>query len=215
LALFWIVEGGRRYLFEFELSDFEFVSDFDIRISDLSRSSVPQATLHERCSKIDLLVADVDGVLTDGSIMYADNDVEVKVFHVRDGSGLKLWHLAGKRSALLSGRTSKAVAVRAAELGVDTVLQGTTEKLPAFERLLQERGLVPEQACFVADDLPDLPVLRRCGLAVAVADACAEVAEDAHYVTCADGGRGAIRETIELILRAQGLWQTIVAGYRT
>ena len=176
---------------------------------------MPEASLQERCSRIDLLVADVDGVLTDGGIIYADNDVELKVFHVRDGSGLKLWHLAGKRSVLLSGRSSKTVAVRAAELGIDAVVQGATDKLPLFEQLLQERGLRAEQACFVGDDLPDIPVLRRSGLAVAVADACAEVIEDAHYITRAAGGRGAVRETIELVLRAQGLWQKFVAKYRS
>lgn len=172
-------------------------------------------TLAERCGKIELLVLDVDGVLTDGGIIYADNDVEVKRFHVRDGSGLKLWHRAGKRSAIITGRTSKVVDVRAAELDIGPVMQGQSDKLAAFRAVLGQTGRRPEQVCCMGDDVPDLPLLRHCGLAVAVADACAEVRSDAHYVTQASGGRGAVREVIELILRCQGHWQPIVERYRT
>jgi YrbI family 3-deoxy-D-manno-octulosonate 8-phosphate phosphatase len=169
-------------------------------------------TLQDRCTRIELLVVDVDGVLTDGSIIYSDNGVELKVFHVRDGSGLKLWQQAGKKSAIISGRSANMVAVRAAEVGIGQVVQGAADKLPAFQGLLQ--GLTPEQVCYVGDDVPDLPVLHRCGLAVAVADACPEVIAAAHYVTRAPGGRGAVRETIEFILSAQGLWQKLLAQYR-
>jgi YrbI family 3-deoxy-D-manno-octulosonate 8-phosphate phosphatase len=176
---------------------------------------VEQPTLQQRCERIELLVLDVDGVLTDGSIIYADNDVEVKTFHVRDGSGLKLWQMAGKRSAIISGRTSRIVNVRAAELDIVVVVQGAMDKLAAFEQLLQSQGLRPEQAAFVGDDVPDLPVLRRCGLAVAVADACPEVVEEAHYVTRLPGGHGAVREAIELILKAQGLWTKLLERYRS
>jgi YrbI family 3-deoxy-D-manno-octulosonate 8-phosphate phosphatase len=169
-------------------------------------------TLQDRCRRIELLIVDVDGVLTDGSIIYGDNEVELKVFHVRDGSGLKLWQQAGKRSAILSGRSAKMVAIRAAEVGIGQVIQGAVDKLPAFQELLQ--GLEPAQVCYVGDDVPDLPVLARSGLAVAVADACPEVVAAAHYVTRAAGGRGAVRETIELILSAQGLWQKMLAQLR-
>jgi 3-deoxy-D-manno-octulosonate 8-phosphate phosphatase (KDO 8-P phosphatase) len=167
-------------------------------------------SLAVRCAGIELLVVDVDGVLTDGSIVYTDNDGEVKAFHVRDGSGLKLWRLAGKSAALISGRTSRAVEVRAAELGIAPVVQGAANKLPAFRTLLSGAGWRPQQVCYLGDDVPDLPVLRECGLAAAVADACPEVRAAAHYVTRAAGGRGAVREVIELILRCQGSWQGLV-----
>src|SRR5271155_1582948 len=117
-----------------------------------------------------MLVLDVDGVLTDGSIVYADNGVELKTFHVRDGSGLKLWHMAGKKSAIITGRTSQVVAVRAAELGVGRVIQGAADKRGGFHELLADSGLQAGQVCCVGDDLPDLPLLWQCGLAVAVAD---------------------------------------------
>jgi YrbI family 3-deoxy-D-manno-octulosonate 8-phosphate phosphatase len=168
------------------------------------------STLQERCSHIAMLVLDVDGVLTDGGIVYGDNGVELKQFHVRDGSALKIWQHAGKRAAIITGRTSPIVAVRAAELGIDPVYQGAMEKMPAYRRLLTDAGLGPEQVCYVGDDVPDLPLLGSCGLAVAVADACPEVLAAAQYVTRAAGGRGAVRETIELILRCQGLWQRVV-----
>jgi 3-deoxy-D-manno-octulosonate 8-phosphate phosphatase (KDO 8-P phosphatase) len=171
-------------------------------------------TLAQRCAPVELLVVDVDGVLTDGGIVYADNGTEIKAFHVRDGSGLKIWQYLGKRSAIITGRISRVVDVRAAEVGIDPVIQGALDKAPAFEQLLLQSGLTPEQVCFVGDDVPDLPAMRRCGLAVAVADACPECKEDAHYVTTAAGGRGAVREAIELILHCQGLWRHVVERFR-
>jgi 3-deoxy-D-manno-octulosonate 8-phosphate phosphatase (KDO 8-P phosphatase) len=169
--------------------------------------------LQQRCAAVALLVADVDGVLTDGGIVHGGG-LELKEFHVRDGSGLKLWHQAGKRTALITGRSSAAVEVRAAELGIEFVTQGASAKWPAYRELLARAGARPEEVCYVGDDLPDLPPLLHCGLAVAVADACAEVRADAHYVTRAPGGRGAVRETVELILRCQGHWQELVARLR-
>src|SRR6516225_1279178 len=139
-------------------------------------------TLHERCAAIELLVADVDGVLTDGGIVYGSDGIELKQFHVRDGSGLKCWEQAGKRAAFLTGRRSAVVERRGLELGVAFVIQGAVEKLPALRRLLGETGLTPEQVCYIGDDLADLPSLRTCGLAVAVADACVEVRAEAHYI---------------------------------
>jgi 3-deoxy-D-manno-octulosonate 8-phosphate phosphatase (KDO 8-P phosphatase) len=172
--------------------------------------SQPGPSLAQRAAAIELLLLDVDGVLTDGRIVYTDNGVELKTFHVRDGSGLKLWHLAGKKSAILSGRTSKAVEVRAAELGVGLVLQGISDKRAGFQQVLMQTRLRAEQVCCVGDDIPDLPLLRQCGLAVAVADACPEARSAAQYVTQAAGGAGAVRETIELILRCQDRWQKLV-----
>jgi 3-deoxy-D-manno-octulosonate 8-phosphate phosphatase (KDO 8-P phosphatase) len=167
-------------------------------------------TLGERCASIELLLLDVDGVLTDGCIVYGDNDAELKSFHVRDGSGLKFWHLAGNKAAIISGRTSPVVEKRAAELEVALVVQGAPDKLAAYRQVLAATGLDRNQVCFIGDDVPDLPVLRDCRLAVAVADACPEVRAAAHYLTRAAGGLGAVREVVELILRCQGKWRAIV-----
>ena len=169
--------------------------------------------LAARAAAVRLLLLDVDGVLTDGSVIYADDGSELKRFHVRDGSGLKLWHAAGKRSAIVSGRQSAAVERRAAELGIGPVLQGRDDKLAALAEVLAATGLTPEEVCAVGDDLPDLPVLRRCGLAVAVADACPEVRAAAAYVTAAPGGRGAVREAVEWLLKAQGRWDELTARF--
>lgn len=170
--------------------------------------------LQSRAAKIELLVLDVDGVLTDGSIVYTAERVEIKRFHVRDGSGLKFWHNLGKRSAILSGRTSPAVELRAAELGISPVFQGRSDKSLAFEVLLIQTGLKPEQVCAIGDDLPDLALMHRAGLAVAVADACVEVRSAADYITKPSGGRGAIRDAIEWLLKLQGKWERIVTEFK-
>ncbi|HZU34610.1 MAG TPA: HAD hydrolase family protein [Gemmataceae bacterium] len=167
-------------------------------------------TLAQRCRPIELLILDVDGVLTPGGIVYGDTGFELKAFHVRDGSGLKLWRLAGKQVAIITGRQSPVVDVRAAELGIELVHQGRADKGAACREIVASQKLQPEQVCAIGDDVPDLPVLRECGLAVAVADACVDVLTSAHYITKAAGGRGAVRETSELILRCQGHWQRLV-----
>jgi 3-deoxy-D-manno-octulosonate 8-phosphate phosphatase (KDO 8-P phosphatase) len=169
--------------------------------------------LDARAAKIELLLLDVDGVLTDGSIVYAADGLEIKRFHVRDGAGLKFWHNLGKRSAIVSGRSSPAVDVRARELGIAPVFQGCASKLSAFEAILDRTGLRADQVCAIGDDLPEMPLLSRSGLAVAVADACPEVRAAAHYTTRLPGGRGAVREAIEWLLRLQGRWDGIVAEY--
>ncbi|MBX9623046.1 MAG: HAD hydrolase family protein [Gemmataceae bacterium] len=166
--------------------------------------------LPDRAARVELLLLDVDGVLTDGSILYADDGAELKRFHVRDGSGLKLWRLAGKRAAIVSGRKSVAVERRAAELGIAPVLQGRDDKLAAFAEVLAATGLTAGQVCAVGDDLPDLPVLLRAGVAVAVADASPEVREAADYVTMVPGGRGAVRDAIEWLLKLRGEWERLV-----
>jgi 3-deoxy-D-manno-octulosonate 8-phosphate phosphatase (KDO 8-P phosphatase) len=160
--------------------------------------------LPDRAARIDLLLLDVDGVLTDGSIVYTDGGEELKRFHVRDGSGLKLWRAAGKRAAIVSGRSSPAVDRRAAELGVAPVLQGRDDKLAALGEVLAGLRLTADRVCAVGDDLPDLPVMRACGLAVAVADACEEVRAAADLTTITPGGRGAVREAVEWLLKLQG-----------
>jgi 3-deoxy-D-manno-octulosonate 8-phosphate phosphatase (KDO 8-P phosphatase) len=171
-------------------------------------------TLAERCRAVRLLVLDVDGVLTEGGIVYGTGGLEVKRFHVRDGAGLKLWRLAGRRCALITGRSSPVVDARAAELGIDFVFQGAPDKAPAYRRLLEESALEPSAVCYVGDDLPDLPPLRTCGLAAVVGDGCREARAAAHYVTHTPGGCGAVREVIELILRCQGEWDRLTERLR-
>ncbi len=171
--------------------------------------------LSARAAAIELLLLDVDGVLTDGSVVYLDDGRELKRFHVRDGSALKLWRAAGKRAAIVSGRSSPVVERRAAELGVAPVLQGRDDKLAAFDDILRATGLTPQQVCAIGDDLPDVPVLRRCGLAVAVSDACAEAREVAHHVTAVPGGRGAVRDAVEWMLKLQGRWAEVTNRYVT
>jgi 3-deoxy-D-manno-octulosonate 8-phosphate phosphatase (KDO 8-P phosphatase) len=169
--------------------------------------------LHERCQAIEMLVMDVDGVLTDGSIVYSDQGGEIKAFHVRDGSGLKIWMGLDKKTGIITGRASTIVRRRAAELGITCVVQGAGNKLEALDQMLADQKLERRAAAYVGDDLPDLEALAACGLAVAVADACPEARARAHYVTTVPGGRGAVREAIEVILRAQGRWHEAVARF--
>jgi 3-deoxy-D-manno-octulosonate 8-phosphate phosphatase (KDO 8-P phosphatase) len=167
--------------------------------------------LTTRCQPIELLVADVDGVLTDGVIAVDDQGVETKHFHVRDGLAFGLWHRAGKQAAILSGRRAAAVDRRAVELKIAHVLQGHEQKAAPFQALIEGLGLAPFQVCFVGDDLPDLPVLLAVGLAACPADAVAEVKGAAHLITRALGGRGAVREIVEVILKSQGKWNDLIA----
>jgi 3-deoxy-D-manno-octulosonate 8-phosphate phosphatase (KDO 8-P phosphatase) len=167
------------------------------------------ADLSARCAAIELLAVDVDGVLTDGAIVIDDRGVESKHFYVRDGLAYSLWHRAGRRSAILSGRRAEVVERRAAELQIGHVAQGLAEKGEPFRALLASLDLQPRQVCFVGDDLVDMPVLRAVGLAACPADAPAEVRQSVHLVTSAFGGRGAVREVVEVILKAQGLWHSL------
>jgi 3-deoxy-D-manno-octulosonate 8-phosphate phosphatase (KDO 8-P phosphatase) len=166
----------------------------------------PPETLLARARRVRCLILDVDGVLTDGSIVTDGHGRETKTFNVRDGHGIKLLQWHGVEVAIISGRRSPATAARAAELGIALVYQGTLDKVQAFEALLATRGLAAEETAFLGDDLVDVPVLRRVGLAVAVADAAAELAPYVHHVTSAPGGRGAAREVAELLLKAQERW---------
>lgn len=168
------------------------------------------AALGERIARIEILVLDVDGVLTDGRIVFADDGTEIKAFHVRDGAAIRFWIDAGKQVAIISGRNSPIVSKRAAELGITRIVQGIGAKLPALRKLCIEAGLRPEQVCVVGDDLPDWPLLRNCGLGIAVADACPELLAAAHWVTALRGGCGAVREVIERLMQGQGLWQALL-----
>src|SRR5262245_5322645 len=176
---------------------------------------LPPDELTRRAAAIELLVLDVDGVLTNGGVIYAGEEIEIKAFHVRDGSALKWWRASGRRVAAISGRSAAAVTRRAAELGISPLVQGADDKLAALRVLLAGPGLRADQVCAIGDDLPDLPLLRNVGLGVAVANAAPEVREDAHLVTRASGGDGAVREVVETLLRAQGRWPAIVERYRS
>lgn len=164
-------------------------------------------------SKIKLLVMDVDGVLTDGTVLINSDGSEGKNFSIVDGHGIKLWHRAGFVTAVISGRPSGATTVRAEQLSIGHMVQGTKKKLPAYESLLEELSLTPDQTAYIGDDLLDLPPVRRAGLGVAVANAVDELKEHADYVTAAKGGEGAVREVIELILKNNGKWPELMERY--
>jgi 3-deoxy-D-manno-octulosonate 8-phosphate phosphatase (KDO 8-P phosphatase) len=164
-------------------------------------------------ARVRLLCLDVDGVLTDGSILLDDHGVETKRFFVRDGTGLRMWQRAGGLVAIITGRSGDAVRRRAEELGIDRVLSGVERKGPAFEELLVELGIAAHEAAMVGDDLPDLPVLSRCGYPVAVLDASPEVQAVAAWITSHPGGRGAVREVVEHLLHARGAWEAAVAHF--
>ena len=162
--------------------------------------------------KITLLLLDCDGVLTDGTLYFDSSGNELKTFHTHDGTGLKYLLRAGLKAAILSGRASAPVDARARELGIEA-FQGEKDKAAAYENIKARFGVTDEQVCYVADDLTDIPVLRQVGYAVAVPNARPEVKQLAHYVTTALGGRGAVREVVELILKAQGKWAGIIKRY--
>jgi len=163
--------------------------------------------------RIRLLVLDVDGVLSDGRILYDSTGAETKAFCAADGQGIKYWRRSGHRVAILSGRDSQAVQQRAAELGIELVRTGAKDKLPAFLDLLEEAGCAAEEVGYVGDDLVDIPVMARAGFAAAVPGAPQEVRRLAHYVTRAPGGAGAVREVIELILKYQDRWADVTQRY--
>jgi 3-deoxy-D-manno-octulosonate 8-phosphate phosphatase (KDO 8-P phosphatase) len=169
--------------------------------------------VQKRAARIKLLLMDCDGVLTDGRIWLFENGEEQKGFHTRDGLGIDLFHRAGLRSGIISGRTSSAVQKRAQGLGMSFVIQGCEDKRKAFAETLEHAGVENLEVAFIGDDLNDIPLMLRSGLGVAVADAALETREHAHYVTTAAGGSGAVREVIELILKSQGRWDDLIASY--
>ena len=174
---------------------------------------IDDAELARRARRVEWLLLDVDGVFTDGRLYYSAAGEELKAFHVRDGLGVELARRAGLKVGLLSGRSSRALERRARDLSLDAVILGHSEKAAAFERFVAERGTAPARVAFAGDDLLDLPVMLRCGLAFAPADACDEVRRHAHRVLAAPGGGGAVREIVETVLRARGEWERLVAGY--
>jgi 3-deoxy-D-manno-octulosonate 8-phosphate phosphatase (KDO 8-P phosphatase) len=158
--------------------------------------------LSERFRRVKLLIMDCDGVLTDGRLYFGPTGEELKVFFVRDGQGLAYWHKAGFRSGIISGRSNAILEMRARQLGIEFIWQGRKEKVSALHELVAAAGVSAEEACFVGDDTPDAEVFPLVGLGVAVGDALDEVKTAAHYVTNCAGGRGAVREVIDLLLAA-------------
>lgn len=167
----------------------------------------------ERAAAVKLVIFDVDGVLTDGSLFFGHDGREYKVFHSRDGHGMKMLHASGVELAVITARNSPAVSYRMANLGIDHLYQGQLEKLPAYKEVLRKLAVTPEQVAYVGDDLVDLPVMIRVGLAVAVQDAHPLVKKHAHWITPSLGGHGAARDICELIMEAQGTWEPRIRAY--
>jgi 3-deoxy-D-manno-octulosonate 8-phosphate phosphatase (KDO 8-P phosphatase) len=160
----------------------------------------------KRAFPIKMIIMDVDGTLTDGTLFILPDGEEVKSYNVRDGLGILLAHLAGIKTAIITGKTSKALERRAEKLRVHELHQGILDKKPAFEAILKKHGLTPEEVAYIGDDLGDLEVIRSAGLAGAVADAHPLIKKHAHFICGLGGGRGAVREFIEFILESQGKW---------
>jgi 3-deoxy-D-manno-octulosonate 8-phosphate phosphatase (KDO 8-P phosphatase) len=176
------------------------------------------ASVRRRASRIRLLLMDVDGTLTDGHVCLLSQPdgtaVELKNFSAHDGQGLTTAAQAGLRTGVISGRESPAMRRRAKESKIEFVYEACPVKIPAYEEILKKTGVSDEEAAYVGDDLPDLPVMRRVGLAIAVANASEEVLRAAHYITTRRGGDGGVREAIELILKAQGKWESMIEKAR-
>jgi 3-deoxy-D-manno-octulosonate 8-phosphate phosphatase (KDO 8-P phosphatase) len=169
--------------------------------------------MDDRLKKIKLLILDADGVMTDGRIIFDSNGVESKFFNVKDGHGIKMLQRSGVEVGIISGRESMVVTNRAIELGITQVYQKSLDKLAPYRRMQEATGCTDEQVAFMGDDLIDIPVLRRVGFAAAPADAIAEVLPFTHFVAKSRGGWGAVREVCDLILKAQGSWDSATSRY--
>jgi YrbI family 3-deoxy-D-manno-octulosonate 8-phosphate phosphatase len=170
-------------------------------------------SLANSCANIELILSDVDGVMTDGGIHVLDDGRQMVTFHIRDGMGVRIWREAGKRFGIVSGRNLEAIRRRAADLWLDIVQVGVDDKLPAVDAIAAELKLSREQVCYVGDDLLDLATIRAVGLGVAVADAVEDVRHAAKYTTSVRGGQAAVREVVELILKNTGRWEDVVRRY--
>jgi 3-deoxy-D-manno-octulosonate 8-phosphate phosphatase (KDO 8-P phosphatase) len=184
--------------------------EFETRNSKIGREE-----LIRRVKSVKLLLMDCDGVMTDARLCLTANGDEQKAFHARDGQGISVWHRAGWQSGIISGRTSSSVERRAHELKMKYVHQYAKNKIIAFEEIIADAQVSADECCYIGDDLGDVALMRRVGFAVAVADAAAETKTAAHYVTTLSGGQGAVREVIELILKAQNRWDELVAQVTT
>lgn len=169
--------------------------------------------INEKAARVRLLIFDVDGVLTDGSLFVGDDGQEYKAFNSRDGHGIKMLQKYGVEIAIITGRTSQVVEHRMANLGITHIYQGKLEKLPAYEELRKKLGISPEETAYVGDDVVDLPVMRRVGLAIAVQDAHPLVRQHSHWQTPSTGGRGAARDVCEMLMEAKGVLQDELGHY--
>ncbi len=167
--------------------------------------------VNEIAARIKLVILDVDGVMTDGRIIIHDDGSETRIFDIKDGLGTVALQMLGVEVAIITSKKSGAVARRAEELRIKRFHEGVRKKVPVYEQMLEEMGITDEEVCYVGDDLNDLGMMKRVGLPVAVADAVPEIKAVARYVTKAPGGRGAVREVAELILKAQGKWEALLA----
>ena len=168
--------------------------------------------MKQRIQKIKLLALDVDGVLTDGKIIYDSAGREIKQFDVQDGYGIVFFQKVGFKTAIITARASKVATIRAKDLKINRLYQNAFPKIHAYRRMLQDFKLKDEQVCFIGDDLVDIPILKRVGFALAVPNAVEEVKKVVHYVTKKNGGSGAVREVIDLILKTTGKWEAVMAG---
>jgi 3-deoxy-D-manno-octulosonate 8-phosphate phosphatase (KDO 8-P phosphatase) len=169
--------------------------------------------ISDRLKQIKVLLLDVDGVLTDGGIIYDDNGMETKVFNVRDGLGIRLLMKAGIQVGVVTGRSSKALNHRCKNLGIDHIFDGLDDKGVVLDVVFKRTGVPPEEIAFVGDDLPDLVLMKKVGLSIAVKNAHETVVKNADAVTKCEGGAGAVREICEAILKARGIWDSIIKGF--
>lgn len=169
--------------------------------------------MEAKLARIKLLLLDVDGVMTDGRIIYDNQGNELKAFDVKDGHGLKMLQRAGIKVGIITGRKSELVARRAAELDIEILYQKALVKLEPYREILAEQGLTDEQVAYIGDDIVDLPILRRVGFSATVADAVPEVLPLVDYVTTRPGGRGAVREVCDLLIKASGQWDSLTERY--
>lgn len=170
--------------------------------------------MNDKIQKIKVLAMDVDGILTDGRIIIDNKGGEIKNFDVQDGFGIVLFQRMGFKTAIISARSAKPTSARAKDLKINKVYQDAYPKIAAYERMLKELKVKDEHVCYMGDDLPDLPVLKRVGFAVSVPNGVTEVQRAADYITKKKGGHGAVREVVELILKIQGKWDKVLAAYR-
>ncbi len=174
---------------------------------------IHRSDLKAKAKKVKLILMDADGVLTEGKIIFFSGGGEAKAFDVKDGVGIKLAQRVGIKTGIITGRSSEAVERRAQELEVDELHQGAREKLKSYEKIIKKHSLQDEEVCFIGDDIIDIPVMKRAGFPVAVADAHEDILPYAIYQTDQGGGQGAVREVIDLIIKAQGKWEQLVKRY--
>lgn len=166
-----------------------------------------------KLKKIKFIILDVDGVLTDGKIIIGSDKTEYKNFNVRDGTGVTLGHYAGLKFAIISGRYSKVISIRAKELGIDHVFQNVAEKIKSYENLKRKLKLKDDEICFIGDEIIDIPIMEKCGFSAAPADCVKEIKKYADYICSNKGGEGCAREIIEMVIKARGQWKKTLLKY--